>query len=180
MLRVGGASLAVFLLIMPCNAVAFDGEPGHPRHVLILYSHRYALPVNLQWDRGIRTGIEENLREPVAIDVEYLDFERLKQDEYRDSWVALLRQKYADCSPDVVMPVNDAAAVCMAERYPGFVPAGRGRVLFGQRAGAFAFAPDFQNDRRGLSARLPRHVGDGLPSISRNTGRDRRQWLWRR
>ena len=45
MLRVGGASLAVFLLILPCDSVAFEGAPGQPRHVLILYSHRYALPI---------------------------------------------------------------------------------------------------------------------------------------
>ena len=148
--------------------------------MLILYSHRYVLPINLQWDRGIRTGIEENLREPVAIDVEYLDFERLKQDEYRDSWVALLRQKYADCVPDVVIPVNDVAAVCIAERYPDLFPQAAvvfcsvseqvlSRLPVTSRMTGVAYRLDYQGTLE-MACRL-------FPETQR---RDRRQWLWRR
>ncbi len=100
----------------------FSAGAANPPHVLVLYSHRQVLPINLQWDRGIRAGIEANFREPVAIDVEYLDFERLRPREYRDSWVALLRRKYADDMPDVVIPVNNAAAECVAVHYPDLFP----------------------------------------------------------
>ena len=96
--------------------------PAGPPHVLVLYSHRQLMPVNLQWDRGIRAGIEANFQEPAVIDVESLDFERLPPGEYRDSWVELLRRKYADDMPDVVIPVNNAAAECVAAGYPDLFP----------------------------------------------------------
>jgi signal transduction histidine kinase/ABC-type uncharacterized transport system substrate-binding protein len=114
-----------FVLSLAAGMFCSDGfgaGPAPPPHVLVLYGHRQVLPINLQWDRGIRAGIEANFQEPVAIDVEYLDFERLQPHEYRDSWVALLRRKYADDMPDVVIPVNNAAAECVAVRYSDLFP----------------------------------------------------------
>jgi hypothetical protein len=47
------------------------------KRVLILYTHRVALPITQQWDRGIRASLQAELKQPVTIDVEYVDSDRL-------------------------------------------------------------------------------------------------------
>jgi signal transduction histidine kinase len=85
-------------------------RPLPSKRVLILYSHRMAFPINQQWDNGIRTALRANLREPVIIDVEYIDSYRLVGAEVQEKWFELLRLKYRDAQPDLVIPVFDAAA----------------------------------------------------------------------
>jgi hypothetical protein len=68
------------------------------------------MPINQQWDRGIRNTIESNLKEPVTIDIEYLDFQRLNSRDYREKWLELLRLKYGGLKPDVVIPVHNPTA----------------------------------------------------------------------
>jgi len=114
--------LAAALLIISCGSVAFGDASAQPRRVLVLYSFSYGRPVNLDWDRGIRMGLEANLHEPVDIDVEFLEVEQLPNREGRDKWVELLRMKYADSAPDVVIPVADSAAVCLAVEHPDLFP----------------------------------------------------------
>ncbi len=70
-----------------------------------------AFPINQQWDRGIRTALQKNLREPVTIDVEYIDSYRLGGMEVKEKWFELLQLKYRDAQPDLVIPVFDPAAV---------------------------------------------------------------------
>jgi len=93
-----------------------------PKRVLILHSHSRALPITFDWERGLIAGLEAKMRESVAIDFEYLAFERLLTQEGRDGWIDLLRHKYADALPDVVVPVNNAAAICLAQSYPELFP----------------------------------------------------------
>ena len=92
------------------GAVAAEGpaaDGATPKRVLILYSHRQALPITLKWDRGIREAIEEDYREPIAIDVEYLDALRLEDATLQGLWMDLLRGKYEHSQPDLVIPVHD-------------------------------------------------------------------------
>jgi len=95
---------------------------AHAKRVLILHSHSRAMPVIFDWERGLFKGLAAKMGEPVAIDVEYLAFERLVTREDRDLWIDLLRRKYADAMPDVVVPVNNAAALCMAQTHPELFP----------------------------------------------------------
>ena len=122
MLRVSRMCLAAALLIVSCGSFAFGDASAQPRKVLVLYSFSYGRPINLDWDRGIRMGLEANLHEPVDIDVEFLDAEQLPNREGRDKWVELLRMKYADLRPDVVIPVGDSAAACLAVDHPNLFP----------------------------------------------------------
>jgi len=55
-------------------AIASGGETSKPKEVLLLYSYRHLMPINFEWDRGIREAIESGPGEPVTIDIEYLDF----------------------------------------------------------------------------------------------------------
>jgi ABC-type uncharacterized transport system substrate-binding protein len=114
--------LAAALLIVSGGSVAFGDAPAQRRQVLVLYSFSYGRPINLDWDRGIRLGLEANLHEPVDIDVEFLEVEQLPDREGRDHWAELLRMKYADSRPDVVIPVGDSAAACLAVEHPNLFP----------------------------------------------------------
>jgi signal transduction histidine kinase/ABC-type uncharacterized transport system substrate-binding protein len=81
------------------------------KRVLILYTHRMTFPINQQWDRGIRTSLQANFPEPLTIDVEYIDSYRLGGVEIREKWFELLRLKYREAPPDLVIPVFDTAAL---------------------------------------------------------------------
>ena len=76
--------------LLTAAAIATGGDALKPKEVLILYSYRHLMPINQQWDRGIRNTIESNLREPVTIDIEYLDFQRLNSRDYREKWLESL------------------------------------------------------------------------------------------
>jgi signal transduction histidine kinase/ABC-type uncharacterized transport system substrate-binding protein len=112
---------AVLLLSLAAGIVCPDGsaaDPVVPRRVLVLYSQRRELPVNQQWERGIRKGIEANLGKPVAIDSEYLDFHRLEKVEDRQALLDLVLSKYQSIKPDVVIPVHDGIAGLFVRQNP--------------------------------------------------------------
>ena len=69
------------------------------------------MPINFEWDRGIRESIESDLGEPVTIDIEYLDFLQLKNRDYREKWLELLRLKYGKLKPDMAIPVHEGLGV---------------------------------------------------------------------
>ena len=93
-------------------------RPGRPPRVLVLYSQRRELPINQQWERGIREGIEANLGKPVAIDSEYLDFHRLEKAEERQALLDLVLSKYQAIKPDIVIPVHDGIAGLFVRQNP--------------------------------------------------------------
>ena len=78
MWRVSRMCLAAVPLIVSCGSFAFGDASAQPRKVLVLYSFSYGRPINLDWDRGIRMGLESNLHEPVDIDVEFLEVDQLR------------------------------------------------------------------------------------------------------
>lgn len=97
-------------------------EPEKPKRVLVLFSHRQAMPINLQWDRGIRSALEENYHQPLVIDVEYLDAERLEDSKLQDLWIDLIRGKYQDSEPDLVIPVHDLSTSLFVRNYQRLFP----------------------------------------------------------
>ncbi|XZE18209.1 ATP-binding protein [Pirellulaceae bacterium SH449] len=126
-IRTLGWVLAAALTVFGPVSLAYSveqssNEPVPPKRVLILYSHRQAVPVTLQWDRGIRSAIAENYRKPLAIDVEYLDAERLEDPTLKELWVDLLRGKYELLQPDLVIPVHDVSAAIYLRNYQKLFP----------------------------------------------------------
>jgi signal transduction histidine kinase/ABC-type uncharacterized transport system substrate-binding protein len=93
-----------------------------PKRVLILFTFRRNLPINALWERGIRTGIDREFPSVVAYDCEFIDFDRLKSPVYREQWLSLLRVKYAENPPDVVIPVHDLATTYFANSQPNLFP----------------------------------------------------------
>ena len=139
----GGLAWLIGLFISA--AIASGGDALKPKEVLILYSYRHLMPINQQWDRGIRNTIESNLREPVTIDIEYLDFQRLNSRDYREKWLDLLRLKYGELKPDVVIPVHDPTAEFFIENH---------RSLFPDAAVVFCSISERMRDRLPLTSKM--------------------------
>lgn len=104
-------------------SLAQQEVPGAKKQVVILYSYRTLMPVNVDWDRGIRTALAAGFQEPIDTDVEYLDLARYEDEEYLRKWIDLLRLKYASRRIDLVIPVySPALAFTLAHRdtlFPG-------------------------------------------------------------
>jgi len=98
------------------------------KRVLILYTHRVALPITQQWDRGIRSSLQAELKQPVTIDVEYVDSDRLGGKEAIEKWFELLLLKYTATPPDLIIPVFDPTAVAFANHAQDLFP--RADVVF--------------------------------------------------
>jgi CheY-like chemotaxis protein len=64
----------------------------------------------------------KNYREPIAIDVEYLDALRLEDATLQRVWVDLLRGKYEHSQPDLVIPVHDVSASLFVSHYQELFP----------------------------------------------------------
>ncbi len=101
-----GAMLAVGLA---GTALARGEAPGRKKQVVVLYSYRTLMPVNADWDRGIRRAIAEELAQGVELNIEYLDLPRYGDAEYVREWVVLLQRKYADRQVDLVITVDRPA-----------------------------------------------------------------------
>lgn len=97
-------------------------DAADPKRVLILFALRRNLPINALWERGIRTGIDREFSAAVAYDCEFIDFERLNSPDFREQWLSLLRAKYSENPPDVVIPVHDLAATYFANSQPDLFP----------------------------------------------------------
>jgi two-component system, NarL family, sensor kinase len=126
-------------------AIAGGGEPSKPKEVLLLYSYRHLMPINAEWDRGIRGAIESAPEDPVTIDIEYLDFLRLNNRDYREQWLDLLRSKYGEVKPDVVIPVHDLTAEFLIENH---------RRLFPDAAVVFCSISEKTRDRLPLTSQM--------------------------
>jgi len=61
--------LALFLAHHP--AASAPSQPA--KKVLLLYSYQAVLPANVEWDTGIREGLEATEAEPMEFYTEYLD-----------------------------------------------------------------------------------------------------------
>jgi ABC-type uncharacterized transport system substrate-binding protein len=92
------------------------------KHVLILYTHRVAMPISQQWDRGIRAALQAESKHPITIDVEYVDSDRLGGKEAIDKLFDLLRLKYAANPPDLVIPVFDPSALAYTSQSQRLFP----------------------------------------------------------
>ena len=107
-------SLYLFMVVGMAGDVWTDNTELPTKRVLILYTHRVALPITQQWDKGIRSSLQAELKQPVTIDVEYVDSDRLGGKEAIEKWFELLLLKYTATPPDLIIPVFDPTAVAFA------------------------------------------------------------------
>lgn len=114
--------LCLLLVAGIADHVWSDDTPLPTKRVLILYTHRVALPITQQWDKGIRASLQAEIKQPVTIDVEYVDSDRLGGKEAIEKWFALLLLKYAATPPDLIIPVFDPAAIAFANHAQALFP----------------------------------------------------------
>jgi signal transduction histidine kinase len=88
---------------------AQDEVPGRKKQVVVLYSFKTLMPVNVERDRGIRRALAEEFGESVDLDIEHLDLSRYGDAEYVHDWIVLLQRKYAGRKIDLLMPVASHA-----------------------------------------------------------------------
>ncbi|QDV69203.1 Oxygen sensor histidine kinase NreB [Rosistilla carotiformis] len=100
---------AGFISIVGTSNAAGDTQSDATPSVVVFYSFRHVMPVNVDWDRGIRNGLASAGLENIRIEVEYLDLDRYSDDDFRDQLVDLLEHKYANRRIDVVIPVYTQA-----------------------------------------------------------------------
>ena len=114
--------LCLFLLVGIADHLWADDTELPIKRVLILYTHRVALPITQQWDKGIRSSLQAELKQPVTIDVEYVDSDRLGGKEAIEKWFELMLLKYAATPPDLIIPVFDPTAIEFANRAQNLFP----------------------------------------------------------
>ena len=104
-------ALSLAVLIAFQFSIAGTASPAElqPKRVLILFAVNVVLPTHMDWERGIRSGLQAAGDSPLEIDIEYADLLRFKDENYTQSFVDLLRHKYSNRKVDVVIPVYDPA-----------------------------------------------------------------------
>ena len=113
----GRNSLGLFLQ----SGGSFCGRSAYQKSVDSLYTssgfaHHTAV------GSGIRASLQAELKQPVTIDVEYVDSDRLGGKEAIEKWFALLLLKYNATPPDLIIPVFDPTALAFANHAQGLFP----------------------------------------------------------
>jgi PAS domain S-box-containing protein len=84
-------------------------EPHSPKKVLILYSFDSEEGIYGGLDNVLRSQLRLRARDRVEVYTEYLDLVRFPAAAHADDMVRLLRLKYADKKPDLIVPVSYSA-----------------------------------------------------------------------
>ncbi|WP_218934718.1 sensor histidine kinase [Rosistilla ulvae] len=116
-IRVLAMAAVCFLFFFGASIEAADTDTDAAHSVVVFYSFRHVMPVNVDWDRGIRRGLALSGLENIKIEVEYLDLDRYSDHDFRERLVDLLEHKYANRRIDVVIPVyTQAIEFVLAQR----------------------------------------------------------------
>jgi PAS domain S-box-containing protein len=105
----GKVSLLTLLAMLLPHQFA-SATPLQPaKKVLLLYSYQAVLPGNVEWDTGIREGLEGPEAEPIEFYTEFLDLAHHPEESYLRSLLNLLKTKYSGRKMDLLIPVGDQA-----------------------------------------------------------------------
>lgn len=101
----------LLILLLGLATLARAGE--EPYRVLVLYSIRSSLPINLDWFRGLTQGLQSVPGMDVWLDNESLNLERVKNQtdmqKYLKDIRGIFKQKYGYPSPNLIIPVYTPA-----------------------------------------------------------------------
>ena len=117
------AAWALAVLAVSVGSGVYGATPGQPYRVLLLHSFRSALPINAAFTSGVSRGLAEDPGLAVEVDSESLDLSRFSDARYLAMLVEILRLKYRDHPPDVIVPTYTPALRFMLEHgneaFPG-------------------------------------------------------------
>jgi len=80
-----------------------------PYRVLVLHSFRNSLPINSDWDKGLVRGFTTGSDIEVWLDTEALDLARTRDADYLDDLRRVIRLKYDDTKPQLIIPTDTPA-----------------------------------------------------------------------
>jgi signal transduction histidine kinase len=107
-------TLVCIALVASVQAACLDSahgvspsEDGLPKRVLVLLTHRRSVPINDEWESGLRQGLQQHWPNAVAWDSEYLDLHRVVDAKDRQSLLDLVEEKYRTIPPDLIVLVHD-------------------------------------------------------------------------
>jgi len=116
------AALCAALQILALSIHVCAQQPGNPpKRVLILYSFDNEEGIYAGFDRALRSQLRLRVRDRVEFYTEYLDLVRFPASAHAQDMVKLLKLKYSEHPPDLVVPVSYAAVQFLV---------GEGRILF--------------------------------------------------
>jgi len=121
--RAFGWLLLLLVFGSPGRVASGAGTPPPIKHVVLLFAYRSNAPINAEWHQGIVKGLADHWSGPLNIEVEYLDLVHRPDAAYQAEWINLLKIKYKDQMPDVVIPVYGRAIQFLMENrdevFPG-------------------------------------------------------------
>ena len=97
------------------------GLETRPR-VLLLYSNDRLLPANLRFDEGFRDTLGQALGEHYELYTEFLDAVRFPEEAWQDAMASLLRVRYQDDPPQVLVAAGPEASSFFQKRRNSLFP----------------------------------------------------------
>ena len=94
-----------------------------PYRVLVLNSYRNSLPINADWYKGLVRGFSTDLDKEVWIDSEALDLTRPRDAQYLKDLRGIIRRKYEDTKPQLIIPTDTPAFKFLLEYGEELFPA---------------------------------------------------------
>ncbi len=119
----------LFLAILGCILALHSQSPSawaiqkaERKKIVVLISFRPTLPVAVQWDKGLRSILEADPSKQYVVNIEHLDLAHYGDEKHLSLLTELLRYKYADHQPDLIIPVMDAATGLVLDYGRGLFP----------------------------------------------------------
>ena len=122
---------ALALCVYPSQCSAQDWSS--PKRVLILYSFDNDQGIYSGFDRVLRSQLRLRVKGNLEFYTEYLDLIRFPTEAHTDEMVRLLKLKYAQKKPDLLIPVSYSAVEFLARRGADIFPATPMVALFNRR-----------------------------------------------
>jgi PAS domain S-box-containing protein len=120
------------LLVLACPP-AWAGEGPAPKKILILYSYHKGVPWEDLVNQGVRSVLASAQPGSLQISEEYADLVRFPQEAHASALVDMLRLKYAQPSPDLVLASGEEASRFLMTKGAGLFPGVPTVLLVGKK-----------------------------------------------
>lgn len=135
--RIRDSALVAFVFaILPCGMQATGSipeNPSPPKRVLILYSFDNDQGLYSGFDRVLRSQLRLRLNGRLEFYTEYLDLIRFPAETHANETIRLLKLKYLQKKPDLIIPISYSALEFLTEKGREIFPATPIVALFNQR-----------------------------------------------
>lgn len=110
---IGKVLLTFLILLLFLNSPALGSQQSKRKKILVLFSFRPTLPVTSQWDKGIRSVLENQKAINPIINIEHVDLTHFGNEKHIELLCKLYRHKYSNPKPDLIIPVLNSSVDLM-------------------------------------------------------------------